>query len=86
MVIIDVEQGTPEWLEARKGVITGTRLASVMGTPSARKTLIYELIAEMIAPSKESYASQAMERGHLCEEIVKEKYPQIENVGFIKKD
>jgi len=86
MQIINVEQGSPEWIEARRWVITGTRLKAVMGTPTARKTLIYELIAEMVAPPKEGYTSPAMERWHLCEELVKEKYPEIQNVGLIKKD
>lgn len=86
MVIVNVEQGTPEWLEARRGVITGTRLKSVMGRADTRRGLIYELISEMLAPPKEGYASPAMERGHLCEELVKEKYPEIEEVGMIKMD
>ena len=53
MQIFNVEQGSEEWINMRKGVITGTRLSSIMGTPAARKTLIYELIAEVIAPTPE---------------------------------
>jgi len=48
MKILDHEQGTQEWLTARLGKITGTRLASVMGTPIKQDDLINELIAEQI--------------------------------------
>lgn len=63
MEIFNFEQGSAEWHEIRRGVITGTRLGKVMGGPAARKTLIYELIGEemsdfdpQVAMSKKSYA------------------------------
>jgi len=56
-----------------------------MGTPAARKTLIYELIAEVVAPTPEGYKSTAMERGNIIEEIVKEQYPNVEEIGLVKK-
>jgi len=66
MNIIQVTQGTQEWLEARAGVITGTRLKSVMSNrKDTRQNLICELIAEKIAPIPESYQSDAMERGKI---------------------
>ena len=42
---LELEQGTREWLEARKGKITGTRLASVLKTDNL--PVIYEMIAEL---------------------------------------
>ena len=86
MRILDVKQGTPEWLDARRCVITGTRLAAVMGGKEARKTLMIELIAELIAPPEESYKSQAMEMGNIGEEIIKEDYPDYVSVGLILGD
>jgi len=54
----------------------------------ARLNLIYEMIAEKIAPLQETYQSGAMERGHLVETVVKELYKEkgvmVEEVGFIK--
>ena len=75
--IINCTQGTDEWLHARAGVITGTRLKQVMSTrKDTREGLIYELIAEQIAPLKlNPYQSPCMERGHIVEEIVREDYP-----------
>lgn len=80
-------QGSPEWLQARAGVITGTRLKSVMSSKAdTRNGLICELIAEQIAPLEEkTFKSSAMERGNLVEEVIKEFYPKIENVDFITK-
>lgn len=86
MQIIEVEQGSAEWLAARAGVITGTRLKSVMGRADTRLKLIYELIGEKLAPLKQSYVSDAMERGHVVEEVLKERFPEIKNVGMIKRD
>ena len=88
MKIIDVTQGTAEWLEARAGVITGTRLKSVMSNrKDTRQGLVCELIAEKIAPIPETFQSMAMERGKIGEEVVKELlgYP-ITEVGMVKKD
>lgn len=65
MRVLELEQGTQEWLEARQGVITGTRLKQVLGT--AFKTLLYELLAESLAPAKEKITNEAMERGSLLE-------------------
>jgi hypothetical protein len=61
MQILDLQQGSQEWINARLGVITGTRLKSVLGTAS--KSLLYELLAESLAPVKESGTSEEMERG-----------------------
>lgn len=66
MRIINVEQRSEEWLESRTGVITGTRLKSAFATDP--KSLIYELIAERLAPAKESVATESMERGAQLEE------------------
>ena len=86
MQILNLEQGSPEWLDARKGVITWTRLAKVLSKKAdTRKGLIYELIAEKIAPTPEWVKTVAMERGNIIEEIVKENYPDIESAWFILK-
>lgn len=61
MRILNLEQGSQEWHDARAGVITGTSLKQAMGRTS--KDFMYELIAENIAPTPESYVSEAMERG-----------------------
>lgn len=86
MRILDLEQGSDSWLEARNAVITGTRLKAVLGaTP---KTLLYELIAEQLAPAKGVDTNEAMERGSELEEDALALYEMTrgintETVGFV---
>ncbi|MFA9263016.1 MAG: YqaJ viral recombinase family protein, partial [Undibacterium sp.] len=64
MKILEVEQGTKEWRDARLGMVTGTRFADVMGTTEARAKLIAELIAEEFTEqSKDNRVTAEMERG-----------------------
>jgi len=86
MRILDIEQGTDEWLEVRNAVITGTRLKQVLG--KAPKTLLYELIAEQLAPAKERSANEAMERGSELESDALALYElttgnSADQVGFV---
>lgn len=62
-------QGTAEWRQARIGMITGTRIASAIGSPAKQDALLNELIAEVLTgESKETYQNGAMERGIELEE------------------
>lgn len=61
----NIEQGTPEWHQLRKGKITGTQLKDIMGTPKKREDAIYEIIAERLTigvEDSENYEN-AMDRG-----------------------
>lgn len=85
-------QGSSEWLESRRGVITGTRLKKVMGNPDTRKWLIYELLGELISENiaSDHYKSQTMEHGNNAEVVAKEMLSskigkEIVEVGLIKK-
>ena len=57
-----------EWLEARRGKITGTRLKDlIMKRSSKHKIGFYELIAERVAiPANDE---NVMDRGHRLEEL-----------------
>ena len=83
---LELEQGTREWLEARKGKITGTRLKDVLKTDNL--PLIYELIAELGSDEiEETFVSKAMERGKNCEPVAISLYQHmtgvvIDSVGF----
>lgn len=85
MRVIDVEQGTPQWQEARAGVLTGTTLKPAMGKNYT--DVIYDLIAQTLAPEEPSYTNETMERGMALEEYAIEAYEQrtgeiTEAVGF----
>lgn len=85
-------QGSAEWLESRRGVITGTRLKQFMGKPDTRKGLIYELLGELISENiaSDHYKSQTMEHGNNAEVVAKEMLSskigkEIVEVWLIKK-
>lgn len=83
---LELEQGTREWLEVRKGKITGTRLKDVLKTDNL--PLIYELIAELGSDEiEETFVNKAMQRGKDCEPVAISLYQHmtgvvIDSVGF----
>lgn len=90
MKILDLQQRSAEWFEARLGVITGSRAKNVF--KSNNLTFMDELIAErMTGCVEESYTSRAMEHGILFEpEALKaynERMPDLaEEVGYCVHD
>lgn len=65
---IEKFEDNKQWLEARKGKITGTRLADVISKTNAKKIGFYEIIAERLSVSEEDFDGYipnetAMERG-----------------------
>ena len=68
MKIVDVEQGTPEWMAFRAGLPTASKFSEIIttkGEPSKSRTkYLHQLAGERITGSKEeSYQSAAMSRG-----------------------
>ena len=81
MKIINVEQGTEEWLAMRLGMITGTRLKSAIGSPAVRKTLIYELVAEQVSGLQDKvWVNEAMQWGTDHEDEAVEAYEKLTGV------
>lgn len=92
MQIKNVEQGSDAWLKMRLGMITGTRLKSVMAGAQAQETLIYELIAEQLSGQQETiWVNDAMRWGTEHEDeavqlFEKRKRKKSEVVGFCISD
>lgn len=92
MKILQLEQGTQEWHDARRCTITGTKLARVMGTVDAQRGLIAELIAEKGTElSKEFRITAEMERGNAEEDFAVKKFEEqtgmkIDRVGMCVHD
>lgn len=90
MLIVDVEQGSQEWLRMRLGKITGTRLKEVFKSDNLH--LIDEMISEIISEEvDENYVNKDMQRGKDLEPIVRDLYSEITNteikeVGFCLSD
>lgn len=91
----DLIQGTDEWLEARRGILTASTIGQLI-TPSRLQTasndksraLVNELIAERITGFvEETYVSHDMLRGQWDEPIARaayeEHYAPVREVGFM---
>lgn len=96
-VVVDCEQGTPEWLAARAGVVTASVFDVVMmkgrgGGPSeTRNKLLYQLAAETITgqPCPQWGGNAHTERGHAMESQVRALYEaeseaEVRRVGFVR--
>jgi putative phage-type endonuclease len=88
----NIVQGTPEWHQKRKGVITGTTLKDIMGTTKKREDAIYEMVAERLTVGVDGgdYESP-MDRGTRLEpdalaEFALQTGKTIEITGFVEKD
>lgn len=95
MIIHDMEQGTPEWFDVRKGLATSSQFATIMangrgGAPSkTRQTYMYKLAGELITGDPmDNFTNHHMERGHEMELEARRYYEfmedvKTEQVGFI---
>ena len=94
--VIDCEQNTQEWLEARLGVPTASAFhrALAKGRGDAMsvtaKKYAYELAAQLVTETlPDQWGNADTERGHEHEPVARELYGQktgnkVEQVGFIK--
>ena len=92
MRIINVEQRSPEWFEARLGVPTSSNFAKIItmsGKPSTQsKNYMYKLAGEKVSKViEDSYQNAAMARGIELEDEARQMYQivsgnAVEEVGF----
>ncbi len=95
MRVIDCDQGSAQWLEARRGKITASRIADVLsvlkrgGESSERRNYRVELIAERLSGRAEDhYTSPEMVWGTEYEAFARTEYEMatgvmVDTVGFI---
>lgn len=91
--VFDCEQGSDEWRECRRGVVTASNFASVMakGEGKTRMTYMRKLAGEIITGEiMPSYSNAAMERGHEMEQEAVDKFAFIhgvdpQTVGFMRR-
>lgn len=98
IVLPDLEQGTPEWMSARAGVISASNFSKIVtstGSPSKGagvENYLYELAAESIIGEKaETFQSDHMKRGIEMEEEARNYFMfstgiNVEQVGIVYKD
>lgn len=96
MIILDVLQGSDEWVALRAGIPTASRFDEIitpktMKPSQSRDKYMHELIAEQLGHPKESATSQYIERGTDTElKAVRyyemERGVDTEQVGFVLRD
>jgi len=98
MRVIDVQQGTDEWLAARAGRITASRVADVLATvksgeAAARRNYRAELVVERMTdlPAERGFVSKEMMWGIEQEPNARFAYEMrtganVDTVGFIVPD
>jgi len=90
MIIHDVEQGTPEWLELRKGRVTASHATAIATNGKGLDTYVLELMSEYYSSGEREYYSNAdMDRGNELEELAASAYEmevgvELEKVGFVE--
>jgi len=87
MMIINVEQGSPEWFKARKGLVTASVFGDLMSpgrgsAPSkSRKTLMLKLAGEILTGvPAEGFSTPHTERGHAMEGDARRYYAMLKDV------
>src|SRR5699024_2302554 len=94
-----LEQGSTEWLEARRGIVTASTIGQLITAKTLRpakndaaRGLIETLTAERVTGRIEPvYANAAMERGNRDEPWARHEYEKatgnnVTEVGFIRLD
>ena len=95
MRVVECEQGSPEWRQARAGVITASRVNEVVrtiktGESAARRNYKWEILSERLSgePTPEGRLGRARENGHELEPLARAAYEisrdvMVDQVGFI---
>lgn len=95
MTIVSVPQGSPEWLEARAGKVTASRIADVLakvktGEAAGRRDYRAQLVAEILTgrPQESGFTNDAMRWGTEQEPYARAAYEchagvLVDQVGMV---
>jgi putative phage-type endonuclease len=96
MIILDVEQGSPEWFSARLGIPTASmfdKIITTTGQPSkSAANYAFAVAGERLSGRvEEGYTNAAMERGKELESEARELYEfvsgcEVKQIGLVYKD
>jgi hypothetical protein len=93
--VLEVDQGSPEWFQARAGIPTASEFSTVMakggGASVTRAKYMRQLAGEILTgePAPEGYSNAFMERGKLLEDEARSLFAfmrdvEPQRVGFIR--
>lgn len=84
MILLDCEQGSEQWLNARKAIPTSSKFDKIITSTSAN-AYMNDLLAQYVEPDQDGgFKSAAMERGNEMEPRAKELYQAI--TGFTVRE
>ena len=92
MIIVDCEQGTPEWLAARAGKVTASAISNVLMKPETAGYRDYQaqLVAEILTgkPQGSDFTNAAMQFGTETEPLARSAYEaetgfSVDEVGMV---
>ncbi len=91
MRLHQIEQKTQEWLELRKGKLTGTALKKIVGSKLTYENCFYEILAERLSVADPSDEESALDRGVRLESVAlgefeKETGKIVDVIGFCSHD
>ena len=82
---LDIEQGSYEWHCERQGRVTGTTLASALGTAKVQATLRHKLVAErMTEPLIEDLNTPAIAKGREMEPHARRAVIEKTGINFVE--
>ena len=87
--IIDCEQNSDAWIQARLGLPTASMFSAILakGEGKTRKSYLYKLAGEIITGEPtESYTNGYMERGHAMEGEARELYSFMHDAEPVRVD
>jgi len=90
--INNCEQGSPEWFECRKGLMTASNATAIGNNSKGLETYIKKIMAEKYSTAEfENYTNKDIERGKELEEQARELYSlttgeEVKICGFVTND
>ena len=97
MIVLDCDQGTPEWIDARLGIPTASQFSRIVTSTGKASSQAHEYIGELLAewalgrPYVKFAGNEWTERGNLLEPDARDWYEfatdsDVRQVGLIYKD
>jgi len=92
MQIIQCEQRTDEWYQARLGMVTSSNFSNVISRGTGHDTYMLRVLAERLTGQmQDTYINDTMQRGIEIEPMARDYYRQykeceMQEVGFVRYD
>lgn len=67
MKTYNMPQQSPEWLQKKKGVVSGTQAKGIMGTAKARQEALYDIVGETLKMGVTTEYENPIDRGNRLE-------------------